>query len=76
MKSGKPGPLSACADNWAERGRLEAFVAEIKKRVDAEGDAEVGGRPLSEWVAWAVARIAALDPFRAGVGDLFESILR
>jgi len=68
--------FGACANNWVERDGLLAFVAEIKNRIDAEGDTTVGGRPLTEWLAWAEGRIASLDPFSGGVAGLFEAISR
>jgi hypothetical protein len=67
--------LSRRADDWERRARLLAFVAEIKKRVAVEGDAEIAGHTLDEWVLWADARIATLDPFSRGISELFESVL-
>lgn len=67
--------FSRCADNLDQHTRLLALVAEIKKRVAAEGDMEVGGHTVSEWVQWAEARIAALDPLADGVGGLFLAVL-
>lgn len=62
------------AANWEERARLQAFLAEIEDRFADEGDVTVSDQPLSEWIAWAKARITALDPFRSGAAGMFESI--
>jgi hypothetical protein len=63
------------ADDWEERTKLLAFTAELQRRLEIEGDAQVGDRQLSQWVAWAKERIDALDPFNRGLPGLFESIV-
>lgn len=63
-----------CADNLDQCAKLRAFVVEIKARCALEGDIEVGGRTLDAWTQWAEERISALDPFRSGVGGLFEFV--
>ncbi len=62
------------AVDWEERARLLAFVAELQRRLEAEGDTLVGDRELSEWITWAQEKIDALDPFSRGLSGLFESI--
>lgn len=64
------------ADDWEERTKLLTFTAELQKRLEAEGDAQVGDRQLSQWIAWAQEKIDALDPFNRGLLGLFESIVR
>jgi hypothetical protein len=66
----------AGAADWEERAGLLAFVAELQRRLEAEGDTKVGDRQLAEWIAWAQEKIDALDPFRRGLYGLFESIAR
>jgi hypothetical protein len=64
------------ADRWEERDRLLGFIAELRRRLEAEGDATVEGRPLSGWIVWAEERAEALDPFRQGLRGLFEDVTR
>ena len=64
------------AVNWDDRKILLAFLAEIEARLASEGDVTVADRPLSEWVAWARAKTEALDPFRTGTAELFQTIAR
>jgi hypothetical protein len=62
------------AAGWEERIKLMTFLAELQRRLEIEGDTQIGDRQLSEWIAWAQEKIDALDPFRRGLGGLFESI--
>jgi len=62
------------AANWEERANLQVFIAEIEARLAAEGDVMISERLLSEWITWAKSRADSLDPFRAGVRGIFESI--
>jgi hypothetical protein len=62
------------AANWEERAKLLAFIAELRNRLEAEGDIMVGERRLNEWIAWVQEKIDALDPFRQGLPGLFEFI--
>lgn len=64
------------AADWEERARLLTFVAELQKRLEAEGDSQVGGRQLSEWIGWAQEKIDGLDLLGRGLGALFESVSR
>jgi hypothetical protein len=62
------------AVHWEERTRLLAFITEVQRRSEAEGDTQAGDRQLSEWITWAQEKINALDPFSQGLIGLFESI--
>lgn len=62
------------AENWRARDRLLVFIAELRRRLQIEGDTAIEGRPLSEWIMWAEERAHALDPFQDGLKGLFEAI--
>lgn len=62
------------AARWGEQSRLLGFVAELERRLEAEGDSEIGERRLSEWIARARERIEALDPLARGVRGFFDSV--
>ncbi|ESY64011.1 hypothetical protein X743_32100 [Mesorhizobium sp. LNHC252B00] len=64
------------ATDWEERARLLLFVAELRRRLEVEGDIRVDDRQLSQWIAWAQEKVDALDPFGQGLAKLFESIDR
>jgi hypothetical protein len=64
------------ADNWGEHARLVAFIAELRQRLESEGDVEIGDRPVSEWILWAQTKADALDPFHDGLAGFFASINR
>lgn len=64
------------AGEWEEHARLVAFLADLRQRLGAEGNIEIDGRPLSEWIAWAQAKADVLDPFQGGLSGLFGSIAR
>lgn len=64
------------AGNWKEHERLLAFIAELRRRLETEGDPTNEDRPLSEWIAWAEERAEILDPFREGLRGLFEAVIR
>lgn len=65
--------LQQAAAHWEERSRLLGFIAELERRLDAEGDAEVCERRLSEWIAWAREKAEALDPLDGGLRGLFDT---
>ena len=62
------------AENWRERERLLVFIEELRRRLQVEGDTDIEGRHLSEWIFWAEDRALALDPFQDGLRGLFETI--
>ena len=62
------------AENWRARARLLVFIEELRRRLQIEGDADIEGRPLSEWIIWAEERVLSLDPFQNGLKGLFETI--
>jgi hypothetical protein len=62
------------AANWEERDRLLAFLAEVEKRASDEGEVTIADNPLSDWIAWARARVEALDPLRHGATGIFNTI--
>jgi len=62
------------AENWRARARLLVFIEELRRRLQIEGDADIEGRPLSEWIVWAEERALSLDPFHNGLKGLFETI--
>jgi hypothetical protein len=62
------------AENWRERDRLLAFIEELRRRLQIEGNADIEGRPLSDWIVWAEERTHALDPFQNGLKGFFETI--
>ena len=51
-----------------------AFLAEVEKRASDEGEATIADNPLSDWIAWARARVEALDPLRQGATGIFNTI--
>ena len=55
------------AENWRARARLLVFIEELRHRLKIEGDADIEGRPLSEWIVWAEERALSLDPFQNGL---------
>jgi hypothetical protein len=59
------------AASWDERSRLLGFLAELERRLEAEGEGEISERQFSEWIAWARERIEALDPFARGLRGFF-----
>lgn len=61
---------------WDEHERLCAFLAELRERLTAEGDREVSGRLLSEWISWTEQRAAELDPLAHQLEGFFQSISR
>lgn len=70
------GRFQKRAERWEERDRLLLFVAELRRRLEAEGEATVEGRTLTEWIGWAEERAEARDPFRQGLRGLFEDVTR
>jgi len=58
--------------DWEEHKRLLAFIGELQKQMETEGDVEVKDKPLSEWIAWAHERMDILDPFNQGASGLFR----
>ena len=59
------------AASWDERSRLLSFLAELERRLEAEGEGEIGDGQFSEWIAWARGRIEELDPFAQGLPGFF-----
>lgn len=59
------------ASDWQEHARLSAYLVQLRQRLEAEGDQEVQGRRLSEWVAWAQRHTDELDPLSGGLAGLF-----
>ncbi len=70
------GRFQKRADRWEERDRLLSFVGELRRRLEAEGEATIEDRSLAEWIAWAEERAEALDPFRKGLRGLFEAVAK
>ncbi|WP_409561739.1 hypothetical protein [Hyphomicrobium sp. MC8b] len=62
------------AENWEEREKLLGFVAEIEKRAPSGAAITASGDSLDDWIAWAKERAAALDPFRRGVPEMFDTL--
>ena len=62
------------AVNWEERGGLLAFLAEVEMRASDEGDVTIADNSLNDWIAWAKARVDALDPLRHGASGIFNTI--
>lgn len=59
---------------WQEHARLSALLAQLRQRLEAEGDSMVEDRLLSEWIAWAQQRTDTLDPLSGGLSGLFGKI--
>lgn len=74
LDDGRWRQFRARAIDWEERGRLLEFVQELQRVLETEGDAEVGEKLISEWIEWARAKIAALDPLRNGAREFFKSL--
>ena len=66
----------AAAKNWREKQILDSFTAELEARLASEGDRAIGGKTASEWMSWAKARAAELDPFADGVAGLFQNVIQ
>ncbi len=64
------------AGNWDEHARLAAFIVELERRLEAEGDIEIEGRSIHEWIEWARTKTDALNPFRDGLAGFFTTITR
>ena len=64
------------AGQWEDHARLVEFLAELRQRIDTEGNVQIGDRSISEWIAWAQTKTDALDPFHNGLGGFFDSINR
>lgn len=67
------GQFCATAAQWEEHRKLLNLLAEVKSRFTPDSDATIAGRQVSEWIAWAERRIDAHNPFRSGLGGLFEN---
>src|SRR3546814_12702457 len=59
------------AEDWEERARLLAFIAEVQRRLEIEGEAQAGDLTLRGWIAWAQQRVDELDPFSQGLPGVF-----
>ncbi len=65
--------FQGAAAAWHERTELLAFLVEVKCRFNADSGA-TADRQLSEWIAWAEQKVDSLDPFKNGLGGLFEKV--
>lgn len=63
------------AGRWHEMARMQSFLAALKL-LPVESADLVNGRSLAEWMDWVDQRIAASDPLRLGLQDLFEDVAR
>jgi len=61
------------ADQWANIGRIRAFLAEVKT-LPHDPDSRIDGRSLTDWITWLEARIEAGDPMRAGSTAIFGDL--
>ena len=62
------------ATKWEQRRELIVFLAEVERRSLDECDVTIGDVALSDWIAWARARIDALDPLNRGAAEMFSAI--
>ena len=62
--------LFELSGRWHSKERLEAFLAECRRRVDAEELSDEEADLLRRWLAWASDVSGGLDPFGESVASL------
>lgn len=65
--------FSALAQGWDDLKTTRAFLDALKTKAPSE-DMDIDGKPLSEWIAWAEARLEEADPLHHGVEAIFQSV--
>lgn len=66
----------AFAENWEERRKLLAFIAEVEARAASEDAPVIAERDLVDWIAWAREHAEMLDPLRHGAAGMFEAVAK
>ncbi len=61
------------AGDWRDATLARDFVAAIKEQ-QFEGTQLIGGRSVTDWLAWAEAQAFERDPMNEGAEPIFESI--
>ncbi|MES5488827.1 hypothetical protein QMZ05_39310 [Bradyrhizobium sp. INPA03-11B] len=65
--------LGELARNWTTAGQIREFLAAIRSK-PLSSEAELGGKTLADWMAWAEDAADALDATRGGAEGLFSII--
>jgi hypothetical protein len=66
--------LSDLSDSWREAQNLRRFIDELERRATEQGQAEIEGKSLEEWIGWARKKAEALDPFDYDLMAVFRTI--
>ena len=63
------------AARWRQTDEARRFLTALEQYPDAPGRL-ANGDSVSDWLAWAEARLAAFDPLAAGPAGVFEDLLK
>ena len=63
------------AARWRQTDEARRFLAALEQHPEAAGSI-ANGDSVSDWLAWAQARLAAFDPLAAGPTGVFEDLLK
>ncbi|WP_141105775.1 hypothetical protein [Rhizobium sp. R693] len=61
------------AQNWHDLAAVRDFLAALRS-MNVTPIAEIDGRSVDEWIAWAEEWLQRADPTAGGVGSVFERI--
>jgi hypothetical protein len=61
------------AQDWREQ-QIAAEFLEALREIEADPEAQVQGRPLAEWLAWAEHRLKDADPLAKGLAGVFGEV--
>jgi hypothetical protein len=61
------------AKDWRDVALAREFLAELRSRT-SDGAAEVGGKPLADWLDWVDARLKEADPMTYGAEGIFDTV--
>lgn len=61
------------AQDWHELAAVRDFLAALRS-MDVIPTAEIDGRSVEEWIAWAEEWLQRADPTARGVGSFFEQV--
>jgi hypothetical protein len=67
--------LLELSERWDGANRVRLFVAAIEAKGATE-TSQHGGRSHDEWLTWVKERLAAYDPFEAGVDSIWSNMGR
>ncbi|MEK1886920.1 MAG: hypothetical protein AAAB35_04925 [Phyllobacterium sp.] len=61
------------AQDWHELAAVRDFLAALRS-INVTSTAEIDGRSVEEWIAWAEEWLQRADPTACGVGSFFEQV--